>query len=227
MTTLRKFKVLIIDDDPSQTILLQKIIENIGPTVSITCTIEQAQNEITHFPPHLIILDLHLGEENGFIFLEKNVLNLKKTETKIIVLSRFNKKSITKKALTLGADDFLLKPINAKDIIQSVTRHLKERSTLKYSFSQSSENATLEFPGEITRFNEFEIILNAPVKLNEKKEIVIIKNTYFQKILEAIHLIPSTISYFIGNGRYDNVLKVTGATEETLKDMRSMRKTRR
>lgn len=116
-------KVFIAEDSEIQAILLGKILVQEGYKVRIfnngNDLIDGLEKEI----PNLIISDLEMPELSGFELLE----SLKQTSYQDIpfffVSSHFDDRTI-EKALTMGADFFLKKPLDIDKLVSTTHRFL-------------------------------------------------------------------------------------------------------
>jgi CheY-like chemotaxis protein len=111
-------KLLIIDDSTVNNILLQNILEDQGYYVRTALNGKEALEEIDKFSPDLIFLDLMMPEISGFQLLEE--FQEKNIAIPVVIISAFNKDEYKEKAKQLGAKDYLLKPVNSRQLISVV-----------------------------------------------------------------------------------------------------------
>ena len=118
-------KILIIDDDESVRKLIRKILSKENHyEIEEAGTGLQAGMKIMKFKPSLIILDLLMPEIDGF-----EICHHVKTETdiqhiKIIAISGFSSQENKERIQKLGADIFLEKPINKKELLHNIKQLL-------------------------------------------------------------------------------------------------------
>ena len=107
-------KILIVDDDSSNLELLEQILLKSNHKVLCADTGESAlkilQEEQSNVD--LILLDLIMPGMNGIELLEKIKLDQHYQNIPIIMLSAVDELDTAAECITLGADDFLFKPIN-------------------------------------------------------------------------------------------------------------------
>ena len=128
-------RAVIIDDE-------QISLKALGEKVRIHCPevevlklfskAEDAVREITELNPDVVFLDIEMPKMNGFTFLE----NLHPVGFEVIFTTAYSEYAI--EALRICALDFLMKPIDPKELIAAVAR-LKERMKNKYLQSGSFE----------------------------------------------------------------------------------------
>jgi two-component system chemotaxis response regulator CheY len=113
--------VIIVDDCPITRLMLQKILTM--NNCNVIDTLDDGTNVLFKYKllkPDIIIMDLNMPEQDGLTTI-KEVMNFD-PHAKIIVCSVDNMKEKIIKAVKLGAKDYILKPINTKDLIASVKK---------------------------------------------------------------------------------------------------------
>ena len=123
-------KILIIDDDKKLTDLLEEFLgDNMFKTKSLHDSMN-ALKQIESFVPDLIILDITLPEMDGFQVLRSI---RKENETPVIMLTARGEISDRVVGLDLGADDYMPKPFEPRELlarINSILRRVNEPSSL-------------------------------------------------------------------------------------------------
>jgi CheY-like chemotaxis protein len=71
VTVVPEFDVLIVDDDSANCLLLRKILEHHGNTVESAERLEEIRKLLDQKIPPVLILDLFMGDDNGFDILEE------------------------------------------------------------------------------------------------------------------------------------------------------------
>jgi len=120
-------KILIIDDDMKYISQLLEILKEYDLKVGFSVNAPEALNILNSTSYDLIILDINMPIMNGFEVLEE--LKNSKTTRLIPVLmssSESDKESVLK-AIKLGADDYLLKPIDQNALLDKVSTLLQIR----------------------------------------------------------------------------------------------------
>jgi CheY-like chemotaxis protein len=111
-------KLLLIDDSTVNNILIQSILEENGYDVRTALNGKEALKEIKKNPPDLIFLDLMMPEISGFELLEKFRHDM--LYIPVVIISAFNNEEYRKKAMELGAKDYLLKPVNRQMLLSAL-----------------------------------------------------------------------------------------------------------
>lgn len=122
---VRKKKILIVEDDPTQAMMYEVALSAAGYKTIIVNTAKTGIAAAQKEKPDLIYLDMILGDMQG-----SDVINILKSDNstkdlKIVILSNLNKKEIIDKCKSLGATDFLIKmQYLPKDIVGKTKEYL-------------------------------------------------------------------------------------------------------
>lgn len=128
-----EIKVLIVDDEKYERLLLSKLInwESIG--ISLVGTASSGQEAIEMFKeirPEIIMTDISMPEMDG-LELSRNIKAID-AGIKIVIITGFREFDYAKQAIRIGVDDFLLKPIEQREVeellIKIKNTILKERA---------------------------------------------------------------------------------------------------
>ena len=121
--------VLIIDDDPKLNRLLTDFLNGFGFKVYTALTPSQGLKKLQRNKPDMVILDVMLPEMNGFDVCKKI---RRESEVPVIMLTARGDPMDRIVGLELGADDYLAKPFEPRELvarIQAVLRRLSPQST--------------------------------------------------------------------------------------------------
>lgn len=114
--------ILLVDDSAVSNLLMQSILEERGYSILAVSNGMDALDLLKQTLPDLIILDIMMPEMNGFGVLE----SLKKYESTsaipVIILTARNNLKDQEKAISMGASDYLVKPIDIEDVVNRVGR---------------------------------------------------------------------------------------------------------
>ncbi|MDP8263930.1 MAG: response regulator [Candidatus Aceula lacicola] len=122
---LKKGSIVVIDDDESVTLMLKKRLEAEGYYVLAAPDAETGLDLIHKIKPNLIILDIVMPKVSGYealgiIKTDPNTKNIP-----VIMLTIKGSSSEIKKALDLGADDYVIKPCNVDLLSKRIETFLK------------------------------------------------------------------------------------------------------
>jgi two-component system OmpR family response regulator len=114
--------ILVVDDDPKVRILLRRCFEGEGFSVSEAKDGAELRAHLVRQPVTLITLDLNLGNENG-LDLAREVR--KDRDVPIIMLTGKGDTIDRVVGLELGADDYLAKPFELRELLARVRAVLR------------------------------------------------------------------------------------------------------
>lgn len=122
---MNKKKVLIIDDSFSCLLLLQSLLEeNQNLIVQVENDSTKALDRIAEIKPNVIILDLMMPDIDGFQILNHIKTSQELKDIPIIILSALQDHKTKIKATTLGAIDFMEKPVNFDEVTKKIATYL-------------------------------------------------------------------------------------------------------
>ena len=121
---LSQYRVLVVDDVPLNQLLVEKMLSRYHFTVHKASNGLEAMREILVFKPNIILLDIMMPVMDGFEVIRKVRENPAYADIKIVVLSALNSNEDILKAYTLGAQDFITKPIVLDKLTNSVAKQL-------------------------------------------------------------------------------------------------------
>ena len=121
-------RILIVDDNSDILDSLKDILELEieGCVVEIANNIEIAKQIAQQFKPDIALLDIKIGQDNGLDLIPE--LKSISQDIVCIMMTAFRDSEYTITAVRFGASDYLYKPINPTDLIQTVTRLFTEQS---------------------------------------------------------------------------------------------------
>ena len=120
MAQLDRKKILVVDDSETNLLLLRAVLEDAGYEVKLINDSYQAVKYVEEQQPDLVLLDLLMPGMDGFEFM----IQLKEEKTRlslpIIVVTAYDSRDNTQKAIDLGATDVINKPIDISDFLSKV-----------------------------------------------------------------------------------------------------------
>ena len=110
-------KALLIDDDQKLGDLLKNYLKSYDIDLSAINDPRKAIDTINHLDPDLLILDVMMPHINGF---ELCRMIREESDTPIIILSARGESDDKVKGIDLGADDYLSKPFEARELVARI-----------------------------------------------------------------------------------------------------------
>jgi two-component system, OmpR family, response regulator CpxR len=132
-------KILLVDDDRELTSLLKELLEMEGFDILVASDGEQALAKMDS-TVELILLDIMMPKKNGIDTLKEL---RQKYQTPVIMLTARGSELDRVLGLELGADDYLPKPFNDRELVARI-RALLRRSSWKDASTQDPQASTLQ-----------------------------------------------------------------------------------
>jgi len=115
--------IFIIDDNQAYLEASRQLLQQNGYKVTTIKDPHHALKSLHRKQPHLIILDIMMPNMDGFTLLRhiKDDVQLQKIPVLIVSGKIFSPEK--KRAASMGAVDFLTKPVKGKDLIAKITEY--------------------------------------------------------------------------------------------------------
>ena len=172
-------KALLIDDD----LKLAKLLENYLSkfTIRLTSISDplQAMDAMKHHNPEVIILDVMMPDMNGFDVCR---LIRKKYSVPIIMLSARGEPNDKIQGLELGADDYLAKPFEPRELVARITsliRRVPDKRNLEDSiFEVDDLHLEIKMQGKVLdlttkEYDLLSLFINNPGVLFTRDDIIL------------------------------------------------------
>ncbi len=121
----RRPSILIVDDNPSVVELLKSHLRPFPYDVDTAYDGEETLDKVRRSPPDLILLDLMMPRISGFEICQRIKSDEKTQFIPIIVITALSEQEDKLKSIELGADDFLVKPINRIELTTRIKSLLR------------------------------------------------------------------------------------------------------
>ena len=119
-------RILIVDDDPAMQQAVVNFVEQHNVSTVSASGRETMASEFATAEPSLVILDLRLGEEDGLDLLREI---RSRSDVPVIITTGHRRDEIDRVVgLELGADDYVTKPFNLRELLARVRAVLRRRS---------------------------------------------------------------------------------------------------
>src|SRR3984893_6997100 len=116
----KKTRVLIVDDEPGISTLLERLLTNKGYAVGIATDAPTALAAIVRNPPDVILLDVVMPGMDGFTLCKRLKGDPATRLTPVILITGLADQDTKIKGLAAGADDFLTKPVDTQELLARV-----------------------------------------------------------------------------------------------------------
>jgi len=116
--------ILVVDDDPDLRRLITEFLYGHGYRVAAAASVEEMWRLVAEQPPDLVILDVMMPGEDGLSAARKIA---SERGPPVIMLSALGSDTDRIIGLEVGADDYLAKPCNPRELLARVRARLRRR----------------------------------------------------------------------------------------------------
>ena len=194
---MNRFKahILVVDDDDRIRNLVKQYLNENNFLVTTAISAEDAVQKINLIKFDLIVLDIMMPGKNG---LEFTIENKQKINTPIILLTAKGEASERVEGLEVGADDYLSKPFEPKELILRIKNILNKTKSKNIKRVIDFGNITIDLNKHLIFKNdkEFKInntektileeMVNSPGKTFSREEIGRIINLNKERSIDVI-----------------------------------------
>ena len=187
--------ILVVDDDEGIRTLVKKYLNENNYLVTTANSSEDAFEKIQIIKFDLIILDIMMPGKSGLEFIKENQ---KKLDTPVILLTAKGEANERVEGLEVGADDYLPKPFEPKELILRIqniiqkTKKSDQKRVIQFENIKIDLNKRLiikknrEYKINNTEKKILEKMINNPGKTFSREDIGIL--TELDKELSLIHI---------------------------------------
>ena len=156
--------ILVVDDDDGIRSLVKKYLNENNYLVTTASSAEDATDKINVIKFDLIILDIMMPGKSGLEFIQDHK---KKLETPIILLTAKGEANERIEGLEIGADDYLPKPFEPKELVLRIENILNKTK-------KTDQKRIIEFENVKIDLNKLLIIKNDnEFKINNTEKIIL------------------------------------------------------
>ena len=161
-----RIHILVVDDDDRIRDLLKDYLTKNNHMVSTAENANEAKTKIEHFKFDIIILDVMMSGQNGYELTKEIKKHLK---IPIILLTAKGEVENRIKGLELGADDYIGKPFEPKELLLRIKNIIEKNNRIDLALKYKIGNAELDL-------NKMVIVLeNKGKKINNSEKKVLIE----------------------------------------------------
>jgi DNA-binding response OmpR family regulator len=122
MSAVRRYRILVVDDDSMAREILKRILEHAGFEVLTAAGGAEALRRLQEGIPHLVVVDLMMPEMDGFELCRRIKSHM---DVPIVILSAVNSVESKVEGLELYAEDYVTKPFEKDELVARVSRVLR------------------------------------------------------------------------------------------------------
>ena len=180
---MQAFKVLVIDSDPSSAELLRLCLEKEGYSVIVSPDGEDGLMRFSSLKPDIVLLDAVLRRVDGWQVCREI---RKKSQTPLIFVTSKSEVFDRVLGLELGADDYIVKPFDGKEVIARIKAVYRRIGVSK----EDGEPKEVHYDRLDIDMTKYELKVNGRVLDTPPKELELLfhPNTVFNRdqLLDAI-----------------------------------------
>jgi DNA-binding response OmpR family regulator len=117
-------RILVVDDEPDILELARVILKSKGYEVITANDGQEALEKVSVSKPDLIILDILMPRMNGFEVCKKLKSDQETASIPILMFTVLGRDKDREQGLKAGADDYLVKPFSAEELINIIKNRL-------------------------------------------------------------------------------------------------------
>lgn len=153
--------VMLVDDDPNIAQLVRLYLEKEGFEVKCFDRGDTALSEFKQMPPDLVLLDVMLPGVDGYQVLK----SIRRTSSIPVIMLTAKDETFDKVlGLELGADDYITKPFDMKEVVA------RAKAVLRRTQSEQDKDESLSFPGLSVSLTEYTVFYEGkPVEMPPKE----------------------------------------------------------
>jgi two-component system, sensor histidine kinase and response regulator len=146
-------RILCIEDDAQMRLIVQMALESVGYEMEEAADGKQGLNRAMETTPDLILCDINMPGMDGFQTLEELRKHKSTSYIPFIFMTGDSPQKYLRKGMNLGANDFIMKPIDMQDLLKAVEVRLQEvdrnKEEAQKVVADLSESITRALPHEL------------------------------------------------------------------------------
>ncbi|MBI5605349.1 MAG: response regulator [Deltaproteobacteria bacterium] len=140
-------KILLVDDDQRESFLIQTFLEGGAYQLELARSAEEALALVQNEKIDLVLLDILLPGMNGFDLCQHLKDKVLTKDIQVVLITCLQDLENKIRGMELGADDYLIKPINRRELAARINVLLKKKETLdklRNDFETALNSATTD-----------------------------------------------------------------------------------
>ena len=125
--SLKGARILLVDDEATVRMIIQQFLENAGFTVTVATSGEEALHRLNKKPFDLILLDIVMPDMEGLAVLKTLRQKYSMSQLPVIMVTVKEESADVVEALSLGANDYIVKPIDFIVLRARIDMHLSHQ----------------------------------------------------------------------------------------------------
>lgn len=131
-------RILLVDDEAVAREVIGAQLEQLGHTVFTAASAGEARVAFSEHGMDMVLVDIRLGEESGLDLLP--AFREQEPDCQVVLITAYASVETAAEAMRLGASDYLVKPVQAHDLVRAVKRCLEHKRVLEENRRLEEEN---------------------------------------------------------------------------------------
>ncbi len=127
---MKKFKILVVDDDVNLAFLLQQRLESEGFEVENANSVTSGYLTYQSFKPDLVLTDISMGEESGFDLMHRIRKDAPRIKTIYMTGDLSRHLSVLEQERNQHHVMFLSKPFSERNLLESISARVQGRDQI-------------------------------------------------------------------------------------------------
>ena len=137
-------RILIVEDEEPLTMMLRYNLEKEGFAVAVSKEAREVESQVKDNPPDLAVIDWMLPEVSGIELISRLRARPETKQLPIIMLTARGEEPDRIRGLTVGADDYIVKPFSVPELLERIQALLRRSKPGRYSSTLTIGNIQLD-----------------------------------------------------------------------------------
>jgi DNA-binding response OmpR family regulator len=216
-------RILVVDDDPDILKMAESILVNAGHTVFVAEDALRAIDWLNNITFDLLLSDANMPQYSGFDLINTVRNNPRYKDLAIAMLTGLRERKDVERALKMGIDDYIVKPLDPMLFVQKINSLFEKRPAQKYAevhLSPSQGKASMKRNIVVETISEMgiQVLTEDPVRIGQ---IIELNAEIFKTLdIQAPPLKVQRTEIDTRTGQYRSQLIFIGAREAMLQKIR-------
>tara|TARA_R110000868_G_scaffold110286_1_gene298997 strand:+ start:33520 stop:34197 length:678 start_codon:yes stop_codon:yes gene_type:complete len=219
----KQHKIFLLDDDEKTTLMIKKVLEAAGYLCKIFDDAEKIRATFKTELPDLLIVDPVFANNSGLDFLKARHQITLLSKIPVLALSRKLSRDNVNQLMSMGVDEYQVKPINSRLLLGLVRKHIELDTVRKFHF-EDVEDALATAAMEFTKVSETNIVAEMPVKLTDDEDgqyRVVCRELEDQGVIPDSLSLTQNTTFVSSDGMFRANFRWRGLTESMLQKIRA------
>ena len=220
-------RILVVDDDQDILKMAEKILVTAGHTVFVAEDALRAIDWLNNLTFDLLLSDANMPHYTGFDLINTIRNNPRYKDLSIAMLTGLRERKDVERALKMGVDDYIVKPLDPMLLVQKVNSLFERKPAQKYAevhLSPAQGKAILQRKIVVESISEMGIVILTEEAV-KAGQILDMKAEIFKTLdIEAPPLKVLRVEVDSKTGQYRSQLLFLGAREAMLQKIRKWRR---